>query len=167
MKFKEHLTEILNLDKSLKGISKLGRYTWIFYINNNKYRVFITEMGIDVNNTYYKGYEIFLQVWNDKKGWNTKHFESNINAGVLGGKLISILYDIIKTYNPKIFSMRAYNINLEHLYDLIWSRYDKISPFDEYTKYTKDIMNNKLYTFAKGLNEQEDLFMFDNYMEVS
>ncbi len=167
MRFKQYITEIINLDKSLKGISSPNKVTWVFYINDIKFRAFITDMAINVGSDYVSGYEIFFQTWSsDKNEWIIDHFKSKINAGVLGGKVISILYDIIMKYNPQAIQIRAYNNNLIKLYDLTIGKYNKLPPFSRYTRYTKMVDGIKTYTLATGLNEVQDLYMFNRYTNI-
>lgn len=166
MKFKQYLIEIIDLDKSLKDITKPNNITWVFYVNDVKFRIYITDMGIIINDQYVKAYEIMLEMWNGVK-WVNNYISSNINAGVLGGKIISIVYDILIRLKLKAFIIRSYHPKLERLYDMIWTKYDKTLPFRQYTRYYKRIGNIKQYSYMKTPNIQEDNYMMKNYMELN
>ena len=163
MKFQKYLIEFIDLDKTLKDIQHPTKSTWIFYINNQEFRVHISRMAWEVSDdVWMNGYEIFLDS-NQNGSWSPKHIQSDINAGVLGGKIISIIYNFIEEINPKVFMIRSYNINLQRLYDTIWIKYSKKHPFDSYVKYKKNIDGIAIYTFGKDLNIKEDRYLMELY----
>ena len=158
MKFKNYLDEIIDLDKSLRDI-EFKNDTWVFDLNDIKYRVFFINMTIEIDNKPYQSKELYYQVFDDHLGWTTKYRKSKVNAGILASKLISIIYNFIKKYKPKVFSMTAHDRNIIRLYDLIWARFNKHKYFNEYTPYFKTKKNIKIYHFIKNSSLLEDIFM--------
>ncbi len=164
MRFKQYLAEVMDLDKSLKGISKPNKITWVFTVDDIKFRVFITDITISIDNKPYLSNEIMLQIWDSESNkWSSTYTKSRLNAGVIGGRVISILYDIIKTIKPRVFSLTSYNKNLTILYDLMFGRYFKQPPFNEYTPYFKINGAIKTYKFMNGPNQREDDYMMENF----
>jgi hypothetical protein len=167
MKFKQYLTEICDLDKTLKGITKPNNVTWVFFINDTKFRMYVTTLGVKVGQEWYRGIEVMLESYNTDKGkWVIDHFKSSINAGVLCGKIVSVMYDIINTHKPKVFTLRAYNNNITKLYDIVWGKPHNSKPFVNYTKYKNTVSGISQYSFVEGPNLQEDEYMMDNYMDM-
>jgi len=165
MKFNQFLIEIIDLDKSMKGIDHPNAANWMFDVDGKKFKVGVVRMTTLVGETWYDGFEIVLFIW-ENSNWTSSHIKSNINAGIVGGKLISIIYNFISQTHPKVFTMRAYNTNLQRLYDTIWLKYGKTSPFSVYQRYRKDVDGISTYSFATGMNMVEDNYMAENYNEI-
>ena len=173
MKFREYvklfrredrILEIIDLDKKLTDINKPSIREWEFNINGIFYKVSIIQINReDGRGNRIQGFIIYLYIHENGK-WVTSYRTSKINAGIIGSKIVSILYDIITKHNPDILILSTSEWKLMSLYDLVWQKHGKTKPFNGYVISKND--DNTTMRLIKGNINLTESVLFDIEKEI-